>query len=163
MNNTPIPERPGDAEEQRLRAEVERLRLPELFPHRVHGMRGLREPRADEAGLAADTLELPGVFLLGSPSVGTREFVASKLYSTISSAREYVTRAQQQVLLPGGAAGGQDFPEEYLALMRLTLPGRFQHHCRAVTHPVLEEKARKFKALQKANLARFVNMTNTSR
>ena len=42
------------------------------------------------------------------------------------------------------------FPEEYLALMRTTLPGRFQHHCTAVTHPIIATKAAEFDDIQLA-------------
>ncbi|KAL1503762.1 hypothetical protein AB1Y20_012231 [Prymnesium parvum] len=135
------------ADEQRELAAHARARLRDLFPPCVHGMRGLREPPArSSSDWAEAALASQGVFLLGSPILGTHEFVAAKLDDTLSQARAFVERAQR-VLFPSGTLG-HDHPEEYLALMRNTLPGRFQHHLRSVTHPVLLEKAREFDELQ---------------
>ena len=135
-----------DAAAQRQHAASERERLRTLFPARVHGMRGLREPRAratDPDGWAADALASQGIYLLGSPVVGTREFVSAKLEETIDGTRQLIAKARS-VLLP---CDGQHYPEEYLALCRNILPGRFQHHLNAVSHPVLEAKAAEFDAL----------------
>ena len=55
----------------------------------------------------------------------------AKLDDTLNQTREYIKKAQS-VLLPNAATSNlpsdKHFPDEYLALMRTTLPGRFQHH-----------------------------------
>ncbi|KAL3919520.1 MAG: hypothetical protein SGPRY_005600 [Prymnesium sp.] len=91
---------PGDAEEQRWRVEVERLRLSELFPHRVHGLRGLQEPRTDEAARA----------------------------SKWAGRSKYFCQQEQLAI--------RTFPR--------------------ITHPVLEEKAREFDALQQQSALEHV-------
>ena len=109
-------------------------------------MRGLREPRpraTDAAGWAQDALASQGVYLLGSPVIGTREFVAAKLDDTLRDTRALIEKARSTLLPPSGP----HYPEEYLALCRNILPGRFQHHLCAVTHPVLAEKAAEFDAI----------------
>ena len=120
-------------------------------------MRGLREPRGspdatgeDAEQYAEDALESQGVTILGSPVAGTAAYVKAKLQKTIDEARKYVAKAQA-TLLPvstGASVGGESFSDEYLALMRTTLPGRFQHHLSAVTHPAIIEAAQAFDELQ---------------
>ena len=148
-----------DAGLQRARADAERAQLCRLFPARTHGMRGLRAPRgrpapADDAAAAAefaeDALASQGVVVLGSPVVGTTAFVQSKLTATLDAARAYVAKVKE-VLYPvasGASATGECFPDEYLALMRTTLPGRFQHHLGAVTHRAIVRAAEEFDAIQ---------------
>ena len=58
----------------------------------------------------------------------------------VKKARKYVDRIRQ-LLLPS------DF-EEYTALIRTTLPGRFAHVCRAVVPDRVIDHAREFDALQ---------------
>ena len=144
-----------NAETQRRMALEERARLREIFPTRVHEMRGLREPRGfvGDTEFTEDALESQGLVILGSPIVGTSRFVEAKLDDTLNQTREYIQKAQS-VLLPNAATSNlpsdKHFPDEYLALMRTTLPGRFQHHCTAVTHPIIATKVAEFDEIQLA-------------
>ena len=142
------------AEEQRILARRERERLRAVFPASVHGMRGLREPAGDRlAAEGSDELKAwrkdahlsQGVRLLGSPVVGTSEFVAAELDQTITDAEAYVARAQAILL-----SGDHYYAHEYMQLMRVTLPGRFTHHCSAVFAHELLPAARRFDELQRA-------------
>ena len=142
------------ADAQRELARRERERLCAIFPASVHGMRGLREPAGDRLA-AAGSEELTawrkdahlsqGVRLLGSPVVGTSEFVAAELNQTIADAEAYVTRAQAVLL-----SDDHYYAHEYMQLMRVTLPGRFTHHCSAVFAQELLPAARRFDELQRA-------------
>ena len=87
-----------------------------MFPERLHGMRGLREP-AESNDPRAEIGAQRGVLILGSPVVGTPDFIDSAMEATLTAARAYVQRAQE-VLLPS-------HPDAYLGLMRTTLPPRF--------------------------------------
>ena len=55
---------------------------------------------------------------------GTEDFVEREVGKIITKARAYIARLQL-LLLP-------NHDEEYLAVVRTTLPGRFQHVCKAV-------------------------------
>ena len=95
-------------------------------------------------GRRAQESRVFGVDDIGPPVIGTEEFVNSALQETIDKASEYVAVAYR-ILCPDGAP---HHTEEYLQLMRHTLPGRFQHHCAAVTHPCVDDACRAFDNLQ---------------
>jgi len=133
------------AEQQRVMAAEERARLRAIFPATCHAMRGLREPAQEEPERSKDAHLSQGVKLLGSPVVGTDEFVNAELSETIAKAREYVLTAQRILL----GDSEHHHAAEYLALMRVTLPGRFTHHCGAVGSGLLAGKAAEFDELQR--------------
>ena len=135
----------GDPEQQRMMAAQERDRLRSIFPAASHAMRGLREPAQKEPERSKDAHLSQGVKLLGSPVVGTDEFVDAELSETIAKARVYVETAQRILL----GDGEHHHVAEYLALMRVTLPGRFTHHCGAVGSRLLPGKAIEFDNLQR--------------
>lgn len=122
------------------RAAEARSRLRELFPSRLHGMRGLREPDslgAEEA--IQERAASRGLVVLGSPVCGTHDFMRAELESTIARAREYVDRAREILLPP--------HPDAYLGLMRVTLPPRFVHHCLCVPPSLVASAAAAFDQL----------------
>ena len=122
------------------RAAEARSRLRELFPSRLHGMRGLREPDslgAEEA--IQERAASRGLVVLGSPVCGTHDFMRAELESTIARAREYIDRAREILLPP--------HPDAYLGLMRVTLPPRFVHHCLCVPPSLVAPAAAAFDQL----------------
>ena len=77
---------------------------------------------------------------MGAPVCGTDDFVERHLGKIVSKAEAYVDRLQA-LLLPNHF-------EEYMQMIRTTLPGRFAHVCQAVVPRRVFEPASAFDALQ---------------
>ena len=105
-------------------------------------IRGVRDPRQhdDQRLVDAEISDNRGVVLLGAPICGTADFVDRHLRAIVAKAEKYVARLQA-LLLP-------DHFEEYQQLIRMTLPGRFAHVCRAVVPKRVVEPAKAFDDLQ---------------
>ena len=78
--------------------------------------------------------------VLRAPICGTADFTERKLTAIVRKAEAYVSRLQE-LLLP-------DHSEEYAQLIRVTLPGRFQHVCRSVIPSRVLPAAKAFDDLQ---------------
>ena len=132
----------GEQQQQQDNRDAEEVRngllaeLPEGHPGRM--MRGIRDPRMFSG--EEEIRDNRGVTLLGVPVCGTSDYARRKVSEIVKKARKYVDRIRQ-LLLPS------DF-EEYTALIRTTLPGRFAHVCRAVVPDRVIDHAREFDALQ---------------
>ena len=123
-----------------------------LLPERLHRFPGIAEPAAlmpdstaaEIAVMRAAAHASRGLSVLGSPIWGTPDFIRTELRKTLTKARGYVEEARRVLLHTGDAPAHQD----YLQLLRVTLPARYLHHLAPCASELVEEIGFEFDRLQ---------------
>ena len=131
------------AERDNVVAAEARRRLQAALPPSALVIRGVRDPTTfhDDPSKVADEIRANrGVTLLGAPICGTADYAERHIMGIVRKADEYVDRLRH-LLLP-------DHYEEYMAMIRTTLPGRFAHVCRAVVPSRVFGPAKAFDVVQ---------------
>ena len=107
----------------------------------------LLTPESTEAEVRAMRAEAHasrGLSVLGSPIAGTPDYIRTELRKTVHKAKEYVGEARRILLETSCPGSTGPAVMDYLQLMRVTLPSRFQHHVAACASPIVVEVGREF-------------------